>query len=222
MGNFSRGFGYDTDKLRSVEPDDITAFLNSVWQFGEWDNNKKELLLRREMYVPEYTLWWVNKNRHLLTGENVSRINSFVETYTETYKWSFWVLSHNDLWSENILLTEQGIQVIDWEHTGYNYPLFDAGLVALSAWSDKEWYSDFTDLVLHQFASFSSRIIGHENIDNNRVYFKMGYLYWMIVALMKAEVHKGWLAINGCTLEGVEWETYITKLNEQITFILER
>ncbi len=218
-GDFANDFGFSESIYDKLQVTELVSFLSNKWNMGEKNKMRASLPLLRDNRIIEYMEWWYDKNRAYLGDRRVEKLLAFIRDNAESYKFSYWVLNHNDLWPNNIILGNNRVVIIDWETVGFGFPFFDIGLLLVNAWGNSEWYSKLATRSLGEFADISYKVIGQRNEQWNKIYLKMSYLYWCITLLMQADIHRGWLELQGFG-EHPKWDRLLSMLKEQIDVIL--
>lgn len=218
-GDFARDFGFGEHSYNVTLTKELVSFLSSKWRMGEKNKMRDSLPLARDNRIIEYMEWWYDKNRFYLGDNRVNKLLKFIRENAEAYKLSYWVLNHNDLWPSNIILGDEKMVIIDWETVGFGFPLFDVGLLLANSWGNSEWASGLSTSMLDAFADFTYEVIGVRNQYWNKVYLQVGYLYWAITLFMQADIHRGWLKLQGYG-EHPKWDKLVGMLKKQIDVIL--
>lgn len=173
---------------------EVLRYFQRKWEFGVSREALREIPIRRSSELPGYTA----AEFHWQEEHWGSRIATMAADYLQddipAIIESVEVFNHNDFYPANIVFDQQGvIKIIDWELSGYNYPLFDAALFYILTWKNLDWQQRFKAKIIDRFSEWGSGQLDDALDHIVDRYFKHALLGWA-TRLMK---HAHYQSENG-------------------------
>jgi thiamine kinase len=102
-------------------------------------------------YIAYLDAYWQQIRDHdILSQEDTERYFEFqVQLEMRTKTWPKFVLSHHDLIPENIIESEAGLTILDWEYASLGHPKLDERHIELIACGAPQHAPDILDQLIH-------------------------------------------------------------------------
>ena len=130
-------------KFGNFHADNFEAFIEFMWQITQTkvDDIDQKISTWRTRNAQKEMKYYMESDNTLLPSHLYDQIKSFYEEYHEKV-FAKSVLSHRDLYPENIIIEKPGSKnftVLDWEYFS-KVPLgFDAAFLTLMFWREEFW-----------------------------------------------------------------------------------